>query len=225
MSITTPLILIVVILILQCTSVDSSRILVLVPKAQKSHAIVFEGIATALAEAGHYVTLVSPREFEHTSPNLKTIFLTDVLEKYEEASEKKNLQVMQMTPIQTINLIAKSTPPSLDILVGHPNITHLMKYGLFDLVIIEMFSTEVFIGLGQHFDAPVIVVSTFGPSQQTNDLVGNPSPLSHIPHALAQFSNKMSLLDRMTNLALETYEKCVLNVINIPLQVSSKSLL
>lgn len=50
-----------------------------------------------------------------------------------------------------------------------------MESETFDLVIIEMFYTEAFIGLGQHFGALVIVVSTFGASQQTYDLVGNPT--------------------------------------------------
>lgn len=208
-----------IMLILNCAVVESSRILVVAPKAQKSHTLMFEGIVTALAMEGHYVTFVTPREFKHSLQSLQTILLTEELTKYTEVSKKSDFINTKMSAIQTWAMMCKSAARSLDAVLMNPNITEIMISRSFDLVIVEMFYTEALIGLGQHFDAPVIVVSTFGASQQTNDLVGNPSPLSYVPHVDATFSSKMGLLDRMINLALETTEKIILNVYNIPFQV------
>lgn len=199
------------------STVETSRILVVNPKAQKSHASVFEGISTALAEAGHNITLVTPHEFKHDLPNMEIVLLTGVLEKYTEASKKKNLEIMKMSPIQTLTAVSKSA--TLDTALTDPNLRKLMNTRTFDLVIIEMFSTEAYVGLGQHFGVPVIFVSTYSASVQTNVLVGNPTSLSYIPHALTKSSPKMGLIKRIGNVVLETYEKIMLSTVNIPLQV------
>ncbi len=89
----------------------------------------------------------------------------------------------------------------------------------YDLVIVEIFGTEAFIGLGQIFDCPVIGFSSFSTSRWTNDLVGNPSPLSYISHPMLDFPDKMNFLHRMHNTVFYMYESMVLSYLHHPLQV------
>lgn len=106
-----------------------------------------------------------------------------------------------------------------DFTLKHDNVRALYdrKY---DLVIVEIFGTDSMIGLGQQFDAPVIGFSTFSTSRWTNDLIGNPSPLSYISHTMQDFPDKMNLWNRIYNIAFYGYESLILNAMSHPLQVN-----
>lgn len=103
----------------------------------------------------------------------------------------------------------------------HPNVRHLMDTRSYDLIIVEIFCTEAFIGLGQHFVAPVIGVSTFGASKWTNDLVGSPAPLSVVPHAFSTLTDRMNLWQRLGNTAIQMLETTLMHIIHYPQQVST----
>lgn len=107
----------------------------------------------------------------------------------------------------------------------HPHVRRLMDSRSFDLVVVEIFCSEAIIGLGQHFGAPVIGVSTFGGSKWTNDLVGSPAPLSVVPHAFSTFTDQMSLLQRLGNTATQLFETTLMTIIHHPQQVSNIELL
>lgn len=100
----------------------------------------------------------------------------------------------------------------------HPNVRRLMAERTYDLVIVELFVTEAIIGLGQHFNAPVIAVSSFSSNKWVNDLVGTPAPMSYVPHAFSTFSDRMSLGQRLLNTLLTGYETAMINVMNYPFQ-------
>ena len=56
----------------------------------------------------------------------------------------------------------------------HPVTKKLLASGeKFDLVIVECFVSEALFGIAQHFNAPIIAMSTFGASKWTTDLVGS----------------------------------------------------
>lgn len=77
----------------------------------------------------------------------------------------------------------------------------------FDLVICEIFVNEAMLGLGQHFNAPIIGLSTFGASMWSNDLVGTPSPLSYVPHPFLSFNNRMTFIQRVGNTLITFYQR------------------
>lgn len=100
-----------------------------------------------------------------------------------------------------------------------PNVKALFNRK-YDLVIVEIFATESFVGLGQIFDAPVIGFSTFSTNRWTNDLIGNPAPLSYISHPMLDFPDRMTILHRMHNTLFYMYESIVLAFLHHPLQVN-----
>lgn len=100
-----------------------------------------------------------------------------------------------------------------------PNVKALFNRK-YDLVIVEIFGTESLIGLGQIFDAPVIGFSTFSTNRWTNDLIGNPAPLSYISHPMLDFPDRMTFLHRMHNTLFYMYESIVLAFLHHPLQVN-----
>lgn len=210
----TPLLLVII------SMADASRILVVFSIPTKSHIKMCEGISIALAEAGHEVTMVTPLEYHNPKlPNLVPVVLTGMSEKHEQDLDTLELHDLKESPLFTISVIVHDSVHSSADTLFHPNMRKLLDTGSFDLVIAENFATEAVFGLGQHFGAPVIAVSTFGPSQWTNNLVGNTAPLSYVPHAFSTYSSRMTMLERMGNLLLETIEKLYLNAFHFSQQV------
>lgn len=81
----------------------------------------------------------------------------------------------------------------------HSNIT-------FDLVIVEQFMNEAHLGFAQHFKAPLIVFSSVGYLKSINDMVGNPTIPSYVPHSFSGFSTKMNFYQRLENTILSIFD-------------------
>lgn len=102
--------------------------------------------------------------------------------------------------------------------LSHPNLKALYDRK-FDLIILEIFSTESLIGLGQQFNAPVIAYSALASTRWTNDLIGNQSPLSYIAHPFMDLPDKMNLWHRICNTLFYVYESILLAAFHHPSQV------
>ncbi len=72
----------------------------------------------------------------------------------------------------------------------------------FDVIVMEVFMNEAFLGLGHYFQAPIVGFSTFGASKWSNDMVGNPTPMSYIPHFQVKFSDRMTFFQRVGNVLM-----------------------
>lgn len=88
----------------------------------------------------------------------------------------------------------------------------------FDVVIVEIFMTEALLGLGHHFNAPVIGVSTFGASKFTTGMVGAPEIPSYIPNVFTGFSDKMTFVQRLANWFRNGIEDVLAVVLSEPMQ-------
>lgn len=69
----------------------------------------------------------------------------------------------------------------------------------FDVVIVQQRMTEALLGLGHHFNAPVIAISTLGASKMTSGMVGTPEISSYIPNVFTGFSDRMTFAQRLVN--------------------------
>lgn len=88
----------------------------------------------------------------------------------------------------------------------------------YDLVIVEELATEALLGFANHFKAPLVIFSSTGASQWTNDMVGDPGLSSYIPHVFAEFSSHMNFLQRTQNLALSSFDLFFKHFISLPEQ-------
>ena len=69
----------------------------------------------------------------------------------------------------------------------------------FDLVIIEAFFNECFLGFVHKFNAPVVQVCSFGGTAWMGNWVGNPNPYSYVPDEFSSYSDRMTFWERLTN--------------------------
>lgn len=86
----------------------------------------------------------------------------------------------------------------------------------FDAVIVEVFAIDSLIGLGQHFNCPVIGVNTFDGVYWNDVYTGNETPYSYVPMAFLDMSENMSFSQRLTNTIYSTIEKLGFNFYNLP---------
>lgn len=199
---------------------QASKILVFFPVPNTSHFKVGEGISLALAKAGHKVTLVSAYDYKSNLSNLNSVIIHGAVELHAEGKKGLVLDDMKSFGLKDLILIMTGNEEIVRFELSRPSVRNLLETGSFDLVIVEMFAEQALLGLGPHFGAPMIAVSTFGPSAWTNDLVGNPSPPSYIPHAFSSYPSNMKLLERMNNLLLDAAEKFLFHFYLHPGQVS-----
>lgn len=85
----------------------------------------------------------------------------------------------------------------------------------FDAVIVEIFAIDALFGLGQHFNCPVIGVTTFDAVYWNNVHTGNQSPYSYIPMAFAGLNDRMTFTERLINTIYSLGEKLLYNFLHL----------
>lgn len=88
----------------------------------------------------------------------------------------------------------------------------------FDVVIVEMCLVESLLGLGYHYNAPIIATSAFGASKWTTDLVGTPNFASYVPHTNNHYSDRMSFWQRLYNSVMFWTEDILMPIYHLPNQ-------
>ncbi|XP_041451016.1 UDP-glycosyltransferase UGT5-like [Drosophila obscura] len=207
-------------LLLLCllSCVSAYNYLVVLHTAARSHYHVGSALAKGLAAAGHQVTIVSPFELKKPIKNIKDVNVPGVLE----AMKGNIANLLEKSRESIVTRIIDFHHMGLaitDALLRDPSVVELMQSNqTYDAVISEVFLNEAHFGLAEHFKAPLIGLGTFGAISWNTELVGTPSPPSYVPHAMMKFSDQMSLLQRITNLAFVSYEYLFINYYYLPLQ-------
>ena len=88
----------------------------------------------------------------------------------------------------------------------------------FDLVVIEAFFNECFLGFAHKFKAPLIQVCTYGGSNYMADWVGSPNPYSYVPDEFLDYTDKMNFWQRLYNTFLGTFKYVVRQIFHLPKQ-------
>jgi glucuronosyltransferase len=103
--------------------------------------------------------------------------------------------------IQRIFIVWEITTLLCNKVLGEPPVQKLIHSDdeRFDMIIMEAFYIDCFLGFAHKFKAPVVQVCPFGGSEYVGDVVGNPNPYSYIPDAFQEFSDKMSFSERIKN--------------------------
>lgn len=127
--------------------------------------------------------------------------------------------LIEISAIHVLYMLLKMGKEQSEYVLQHPNVRKLMKSNKqFDLIITEIFSLEAILGFGQYYNAPVVAASTLYNSKWTNDLIGNPSPLSYVPHFMLSYTDKMTFMQRLNNALMSLAEILMTNVYALPSQ-------
>ncbi|XP_055303125.1 UDP-glucosyltransferase 2-like [Sitodiplosis mosellana] len=177
------------------------NILAVLPTASKSHYYIGSSLMKGLAREGHQVTVISPFKEEIPIENFTEVFLENFLAEFQrtltvnngKAFNNKHFWDAILTFYEAGKLIANWSLSSQN-LHNFINTKHH-----FDVVVVDVCFSDHFLGFGQHFNAPIIALSSFGASKLTTDLVGSPNFASYVPHTLNPYTDRMSFWQRIYN--------------------------
>lgn len=100
----------------------------------------------------------------------------------------------------------------------HPKVRQLLDSNQqFDAVIVEHFWNDALKVFAYIYGCPLIVLSSVGPNSWVNPTVGNPEPVSYVPHILVDdFSKDLSIWNRANNMAYYIMQYLVTRFISWP---------
>ncbi|XP_055304710.1 UDP-glucosyltransferase 2-like [Sitodiplosis mosellana] len=200
--------LMLLVLCVTSSTVNSYNILGVLQSASKSHYIIGHAIMKALAQDGHHVTVLTPFIEKHPIPNYEEVYLersvSDGLKEVRSGNyvNYNNLHFWDLAKA-TYDVSTNWTRSA----IRSENFQNfLLQNRHFDVVIVEVFVGDALLSLGQYYNAPVIGFSTTVPSKWTSDLVGLSPFASHVPNILCGFSDKMNFWQRVYNSLSYWYE-------------------
>lgn len=156
-----------------------------------------------LANAGHDVHVISPFPVKSPIINYHDIHI----EYPADAALIDMFETRYWPGHKLINMLTQSGDEMSNFTLSHPNVQKLLNSGeKFDAVIVEIFWVEALYGLANHFNCPLIGLSTFSSSLWTNDLTQVPMDVSYVPHNFAKLSENMNFLERTYNMLTTQYE-------------------
>ncbi|KAM7362331.1 uncharacterized protein ACRADG_013090 [Cochliomyia hominivorax] len=184
-----------------------------------SQYIMASALLKGLAEKGHEVTSISTFPQKTPVKNFRDIAVMENSKLFDAfttgavGEERKDVSFFEEMS-EFSDLGAKMVENVLE----NPEVKKMMKREKFDLIIVETIFCDALYGLGQHFNAPMVGVSTFGTINFIDVLVNNISPMSYIPHIALPYENHMNLKERIINAIYNIYDDFHMNYVRLPLQ-------
>lgn len=126
----------------------------------------------------------------------------------------------RMGMIEKLTMILRVGMTMANFTLNHEVLQHFLdtEKTQYDVIVMEIFMNEAFLGLAHHFNAPIVGFSTFGANKWSNDMVGNPTPLSCVPHMQLTFTDKMTFFQRVINVLSYVSEEILMNWYYMPKQ-------
>ena len=204
------------------SSREKLKILAVFHHPGKSHFDFFKPLLQELARKGHEMTVVSyfPRNVNLTNtevlPNYKDINLYGSLDKWINVIDltiiDNNYSIKKI--VQGIFMIRQWGLDACEAGLNIPEVRQLIKSNKkFDLILIESFNTDCFLGFVHRFQAPFIALSSHQIMPWVNQQIGNPDNPSYIPSIFLEVSPQMNFLQRITNTVLENLAKILFNTV------------
>ncbi|XP_023314407.1 uncharacterized protein LOC106648144 [Trichogramma pretiosum] len=184
--------------------VNSLRILGIFPLQGKSHFVMSEALMKGLAAKGHQVDVYGHFPLKKSIPNYTDYSLAGTLPAFANnmtyefmESFSKRISMKQMLEIVGEPICDLLNLPIFQKLLKDPP-----KY---DLVIVEIFMFNCYLGWGPYLKVPMIAVSTTTLFDWMNEALGNPWNLAAEPSSFSQSIPPMSFLERVDNFLFSNY--------------------
>ncbi|EDV55428.2 uncharacterized protein Dere_GG20795 [Drosophila erecta] len=195
-----------------------SRILAAFFFPGKSHFMMTNAIIRELVKQEHEVTFITPFSLskENLGPNYREILIPqyDFWPELKELSNKNT--VLEMTDLPSfafLRLVNVMGIHSTEFAFEQPEVQAVIneqnKVGKYDLLLAEQFFNEGALILGHLYQIPIITVSTFGNANYFSQMFGIVSPWSYVPHAFMPYTDRMSLWERIGNVAISAAEDLI----------------
>ncbi|PZC79478.1 hypothetical protein B5X24_HaOG200298 [Helicoverpa armigera] len=189
---------------------ESANILYVVPFTAKSHFIMLRPIGLELARRGHNVTVITGNKEPNPPPNYHQI-MVDKKEIWELIGGRGRPNVFSMVnvPAEKFHegILWKGGIAFTELVLNSTEIkAFLAKDNKFDLVISEQFFQEALNLLAYKYNAPLVLVTTYGNCMRHNIITRNPLQLATVLQEFLDVRDPTSFWGRMRNLYFSMYE-------------------
>ncbi|XP_039959804.1 UDP-glycosyltransferase UGT5-like isoform X3 [Bactrocera tryoni] len=186
--------------------VHSARILGFFPSVSPSHLFIHCGVANALAEAGHNVTVLSSTKnpYKLTKYNYIQLDLPLFPKEFLSRLVTKEQSLIARYPY-FIKEVAKLANQSF----ANPRLRQFLAThgeGSFDLLLLGYFMNDFHLGLGAHFKVPVVVSFMVQPIFAVHNLVKNPIESAYVPTLFSERKQPLSFWGRVENFIVALFE-------------------
>lgn len=179
----------------------ADKILVFLPLPIWSHQQQYEKLWTTLAERGHEVTIYSKIQPKSNHTNLRHVPIR--LPKIDERMKVFDPAMLRMGQSAILGMFFLwdfGYQGSVETYETPEFKTLMASSAQYDLVITEsFFAMESMVALGHRFNAPNIVICSFGVAPNSLDFHGGPNLPSFMPDYRTQFTDQMSFIERFQN--------------------------
>ncbi|XP_071055910.1 UDP-glycosyltransferase UGT5-like isoform X4 [Onthophagus taurus] len=187
--------------------VNSLKILTLLPHAGKSHFVAYESILRELANKGHEVHVYSEFPQKVPLPRYKDFVLEKVHQNSTEIINMKDLPGEFWTQhiiLQLLAQFAQKACQKLDQKIVKDLLKSMEKY---DLILIEYFNTDCFLGFAHIFKIPFIALSSSYPMPWYASRFSRIDNPAFVPVLFGNFAKHMSFSERLQNTIMLGYCK------------------
>lgn len=179
-------------------AVDGARILAIFPFQAKSHYNVFEPLLKSLSQRGHEIVAVTHFPQKTRLTNFTDVDVSSTLPSMiSTMSLNRNFSILQNIRYVTRYLGVEICEPVLN----YPEVKRIVESReRFDLLIVEIFATDCFLGIAHALNIPrVIAAISSVPVPWSNEVLRNPENPSYIPNWFSPYTGRMSFLERSIN--------------------------
>lgn len=195
--------LFLVLCLVRCSTPAS--ILAVVPTLSVSHFSVFEPLLSALARKGHNLVLVSGYPLQ---PGFSYTHI-DIKQAKKTFNGSWSLDSFSTIPPAYTDVLAITSEQvrENENIFRLESVQRLIHSGQkFDLLILEQFISDVFVGLVEKFKAPFITLSACPSMPWAMGRLGAPSVLAAQPNLFSGFTSGMSFTQRVVNVIQVEHE-------------------
>ena len=183
---------------------ENAKILGIFPTPSISHQVVFRALMEDLSERGHQLTILTTDPSKTKNPNVTEIDFHDC---YKEFREKLNFVEFKETKQDSFDLMNNFNVILMNIMEDHLNHLEVKKLIAnkdtykFDLVILEYLNYVPMLAFAEHFDAPVIGITSLDTFASGHELMGNEAnPVIHSEILFPYQHGKLNFWDRYESL-------------------------
>ncbi|BES92674.1 glucuronosyltransferase [Nesidiocoris tenuis] len=191
---------------------DCANILGFLPFYGKSHNLVTLPYFEELADRGHKVTLIGTREPRNVGPNMTFLKLN----LKPSGREGKRFDELQSASFFTTTLLLTHLLNSYDIEIGLTDYDKFLEIKDIDVVVLEYFESELFLGFVSKFNVPIILIHTSEAMPWHRDSLAEPLELSYKSHysAFEDVANmgtyRSRLLNTLQTMSILAYHRAVM---------------
>ncbi|EZA57272.1 UDP-glucuronosyltransferase 2B31 [Ooceraea biroi] len=181
-------------------AVDGARILAIFPFQAKSHYNVYEPLLKRLSARGHEIVAVTHFPQRTRLANFTDVDVSSTLPSL--VSSVPFSDFGEFTILQNIRYVTRYLGVEIcEPVLNHPEVKRIIETReRFDMLIIEIFATDCFLGIAHALSIPKVVGAISSVALPwSNEVLRNPENPSYIPNWFSPYTGRMSFLERSIN--------------------------